>query len=118
MSSNLHSVLDNSEIHVPKDFDTAPNNSYLTRNQLGGLDWASIYFVEPVLNRTPITGVPPTEVSGDRYIVEGAGVPNPDWDGALINDIVEFDGSSWISLSAEGGMMCYSLGMLHFMGLI
>lgn len=120
MSSNLHSVLDNSEIHVPKDFDTAPDNSYLTRNQLGGLDWADIYYLEPVLNRTPITGAPPTEITGDRYIVEGAGVPNPDWDGALINDVVEFDGISWVSLSAEGGMMCYSLvdGLLYGFSLI
>jgi len=42
------------------------------------------------------TQAPPTEVSGDRYILShDGGSPHADWDGASAGDVVEFDGSSW-----------------------
>ena len=45
---------------------------------------------------TDNTVAPPTEVSGDRYILShDGGAPNAAYDGASAGDIVEFDGTSW-----------------------
>ena len=39
MASNEHSSLDNSQLHVPKDFSSAANNTVLTKNNSGSLEW-------------------------------------------------------------------------------
>ena len=41
MASNEHSALDNSQLHVPKDFSSASNNTVLTKNNEGNLSWQS-----------------------------------------------------------------------------
>lgn len=54
---------------------------------------------------TDNTAVPPTEVSGDRYLLDTAGgAPNAAWDGASAGDIVEFNGTSWVATSPTTGM--------------
>lgn len=40
MASNEHSGLDNSQLHVPKDFSTASANTVLTKNGSSALTWA------------------------------------------------------------------------------
>ena len=40
MANNLHSSLDDSQLHVPKGFTDAANNTYLTKNSGGSLVWA------------------------------------------------------------------------------
>tara|TARA_R100001015_G_C4632372_1_gene195845 strand:+ start:1054 stop:1680 length:627 start_codon:yes stop_codon:yes gene_type:complete len=40
MASNEHSTLAESQLHNPKGFSTASNNSYLTKNSAGSLSWA------------------------------------------------------------------------------
>lgn len=54
------------------------------------------------------TAAPPTEVSGDRYILDetGGGV-HANWDGASANDIVEFDGTNWVATTPEEGFVTY-----------
>lgn len=50
------------------------------------------------------TAVPPTEVSGDRYVLShDGGAPNAAWDGASAGDIVEFNGTSWIATTPTAG---------------
>ena len=39
MASNEHSLLSNSNLHVPKDFSTATNNTILTKDASGNLAW-------------------------------------------------------------------------------
>tara|TARA_Y100000592_G_scaffold2155_1_gene3367 strand:- start:11252 stop:12076 length:825 start_codon:yes stop_codon:yes gene_type:complete len=39
--SNLHKNLNNAELHDPKDFSTASNNTYLTKDGSGNLVWAA-----------------------------------------------------------------------------
>ena len=39
MASNEHSSLDNDQLHVPKDFSTAANDTVLTKNSAGALTW-------------------------------------------------------------------------------
>jgi len=53
------------------------------------------------------TAAPPTEVTGDRYILDNTGSSHADWDGANAWDIVEFDGTDWISFSPEEGWTVY-----------
>jgi hypothetical protein len=53
------------------------------------------------------TASPPTEVSGDRYILDTSGTPIAAWDGAAENDIVEFNGSVWVADSPEEGWIAW-----------
>lgn len=51
------------------------------------------------------TAAPPTEVSGDRYVLShDGGSPHANWDGASAGDVVEFDGSSWVAVTPTTGM--------------
>ena len=60
-------------------------------NRVNGLDWQ-----ESVKDIVDNTAAPPTEVSGDRYLLDDtAGGVHADWDGASVNDIVEFNGTTW-----------------------
>lgn len=60
-----------------------------------------------VINIVDNTAVPPTEVSGDRYILDNTGASHADWDGAAAWDIVEFDGASWVAATPEEGWVAY-----------
>jgi hypothetical protein len=50
------------------------------------------------------TLAPPTEVSGDRYILShDGGTPHANYDGADAGDIVEFNGSVWVETNPAVG---------------
>lgn len=53
------------------------------------------------------TAVPPTEVSGDRYILDDTGASHANWDGAAAFDIVEYDGANWIATTPLEGYIAY-----------
>ena len=63
-----------------------------------------------VIARVDNTAAPPTEVSGDRYLLDATGASHADWDGAAANDIVQFDGSSWVATTPAEGWIVYSDG--------
>lgn len=57
------------------------------------------------------TLAPPTEVEGDRYILDTTeGDVNAAWDGASPNDIVEFDGTSWVATTPTDGTRTFNEG--------
>jgi hypothetical protein len=56
-----------------------------------------------VLDYVDNTAVPPTEVLGDRYILDDTGASNAAWDGAAALDLVEFDGAVWVVKAVESG---------------
>lgn len=59
---------------------------------------------DSVLSIADCTAAPPSESTGDRYIVDDtAGSVHADWDGAAKEDIVEFDGSLWVSTTPTEG---------------
>ncbi len=63
---------------------------------------------DPVINVVDCTQAPPTEVSGDRYVIDNTGgTVHANWDGASKNDIVDFNGSTWDSFSPEEGWLTY-----------
>jgi hypothetical protein len=63
-----------------------------------------------VIARVDNTAAPPTEVSGDRYLLDATGASHANWDGAAANDIVEFDGASWVATTPTEGWIVYSDG--------
>ena len=72
-----------------------------TRALVNGLEWqdSALDYI------TDNTVAPPTEVSGDRYILShDGGAPNAAWDGASAGDIVEFNGTSWVATTPTTGM--------------
>ena len=70
---------------------------------LAGWEWQNSS-LDYITNNTLFA--PPTEVSGDRYVLSAdGGTPNPAWDGASAGDIVEFDGSVWVATTPTVGMI-------------
>jgi hypothetical protein len=61
-----------------------------------------------VINIVDNTQAPPTEVSGDRYILDNTGASHADWDGAAGNSIVEFNGTSWVATTPTEGWVVYN----------
>ena len=50
------------------------------------------------------TVVPPTEVSGDRYVLShDGGTPHAQWDGAAAGDVVQFSGAVWTKVTPSVG---------------
>lgn len=60
-----------------------------------------------VIDVVDCTAVPPTEVSGDRYILDTTGAVNAAWDGAAQNDLVVFNGSTWDAQTPSEGWVAY-----------
>ncbi len=61
-----------------------------------------------VINRVDNTAAPPTEVSGDRYLLDNTGSSHGDWDGAAGNDIVEYNGTTWDATTPTEGWIVYN----------
>jgi len=53
------------------------------------------------------TSAPPTEVLGDRYMLDNTGASHADWDGASGNDLVEFNGTTWDAETPEEGWVAF-----------
>jgi hypothetical protein len=60
---------------------------------------------DSVLGRTDGNNAPPSENTGDRYIIYdgGGSVVHADWDGASFNDICTFDGVTWVARTPNEG---------------
>ena len=104
---------DNTQLVPTIWVDTSANTSYILTdvtatiatwlkmadNQLGDAQ-------NSVLSIATSTSAPPTEVLGDRYILSTDGAPNAAWDGAAQEDIVQFDGATWVALTPTEGTFC------------
>lgn len=60
-----------------------------------------------VIDLVDNTVAPPTEVSGDRYILDFTGSSHANWDGAAAGSIVEFNGTTWIATTPIEGWIAY-----------
>lgn len=80
-----------------QDLETKIENVESTTNNFEWQASAKDYIVDN-------TAVPPTEVSGDRYVLShDGGAPHANWDGASAGDIVEFNGTSWVAVTPTLG---------------
>jgi len=108
---NDHKSIENSQIHPPKDFVTASDGDTLRRNLNAELEWSSNPWKLSVLDLADINAAPPTEVDGDRYILieVASSVVDSGWDGAAINDIVEYseDQDNWGNYTPSEGDTLY-----------
>ena len=94
--------------------DTAGNKAYLLVDVTGSVaTWSvctgtsvSLDAQASVLSIATATAAPPTETTGARYIIGATGSPHANWDGALNNDIVEFDGARWVATTPTEGTLC------------
>lgn len=65
-------------------------------------------FKAPAINYVDCTAAPPSEVEGDRYILDDtAGTVNAGWDGASKLDLVTFTGGVWVAETPEEGWFIY-----------
>ena len=105
---NLHKDLPDDQIHEAKGHSTASNNTYLKKNHEGSSEWLSEYWLEPVLGVVSGASAPPTESTGNRYILTGASF-HANWDSPAQHEIVEFNGTSWVGIAAVDGMRAVDL---------
>lgn len=105
---NLHKDLAEDQLHEAKGFTTASNNTYLKKNHEGSSEWLSEYWLQPVLGVVTGASAPPTESSGDRYILTGSSF-DAGWDSPSQHEIVEYNGTSWIGIAAVDGMRVVDL---------
>ena len=65
---------------------------------------------QSVIARVDNTAAPPTEVSGDRYLLDATGTSDHNWDFASVNQIVEFNGTTWDASAPSEGWIVYNDG--------
>lgn len=108
------SAPDSSDYQFPRGtvwLDSSTSHFYwLSDNSTNDAVWQDISQAlygdaqESVLSIADCTAVPPTEVLGDRYILdETGGAVNAAWDGATKKDIVQFNGATWQSYTPNEG---------------
>lgn len=111
MPRNNHVELENSQIHPPRDFSDASSGDVMRKNLNDELEWSSNPWKLSVLDLADINATPPSENDGDRYIVieVASTVADADWDGAVINDIVEYSSTSgvWANYTPSEGDTLY-----------
>ena len=73
MSSNQHRNLTGSALHNPKGFDSADESTYLTKDSNGSIYFAKVLRLPNALNVVSGQSAPPTEVSGDVYLIDTTG---------------------------------------------
>ena len=100
---NLHKDLPEDQLHEAKGFTTASNNTYLKKNHDGSSEWLGEYWLEPVLGVVTGSSAPPTSSTGDRYILTGSSF-HEGWYSPAQHEIVEYNGSSWVGITAVDGM--------------
>jgi len=110
-ANNNHKTIQNDQIHPPLDFATGDPGDTMRKNLNSELEWSSDGFLPPVLDQVDINLSPPTEVDKDRYIVIEltSTVANSDWDGPIVNDIVEFSSTTgvWAARTPIEGDIVY-----------
>ena len=104
---------DNSYVVPTLWVDTTGNTAYVLTDVTTGIaTWLKLSDNQlgdaqnSVLSIAVSTDPPPTESTGDRYILDTSGAPNAAWDGAAQEDIVEFDGATWVATTPDEGMFC------------
>jgi len=95
---NAHAGLPNREIHPPRGFDTAANDTHLDKDIHGYINWQRILSQQPVTAFISLASTV-TPSDGLRYIVTGTTsmASSSAFGGAAPNSIVEY-----ITLDPDG----------------
>jgi len=108
MASNLHKDLDNGQLHVPLNYSSSSPETTLKNTLIGTYSWDKTWFLSPILEFVTGASPPPTTVLNDRYVLTGALI-HADWDGASQNDVVQYNGTIWVNMTALEGMVAVDL---------
>ena len=111
MASNEHSSLENDQLHVPKDFSTAANDTVLTKNSSGSLTWH-----DDTVRRTHFVRVAGllSKSTTDEYAPTYAGGTQHSFDTVVTNPTVDAQESV-----AHAQLYCTRAGYVNsFTGLI
>jgi len=104
----LHkNITDSEEIHNPKWFSGANNGDYAFKNEKGELENIDELVLPTALDFVDGSLTPPTENTGDIYVLSSGASLHADWDGVSLQDWVRFDGDSWNSITPQKGSLCY-----------
>ena len=93
----------------------ATEDFYILRNNTANaaqwekLSSSTTDFYDDVLSIADATLSPPSEIVGARYILDRSTPVHADWDGAIGDDVVQYDGATWISTTPSSGGFCYVL---------
>ena len=73
MSSNRHRNMTGEQLHNPKGFDSASNNTTMVKDGSGSVLWTAQTDLPQALNIVSPQSAPPTENSGDVYLMDTTG---------------------------------------------
>ena len=73
MSSNRHRNMTGEQLHNPKGFDSASNNTTMVKDGSGSVLWTEQTDLPQALNIVSPQSAPPTENSGDVYLMDTTG---------------------------------------------
>jgi hypothetical protein len=107
MSSNLHVNLDEANKHTPKGFDSAVNNTFLTKDESGLSTYKERMMLDKAINFVDGTLAPPTTANGDIYVLTGSGTVEAGWGGADFDDWVIFQNGIAVTITPLAGYLCY-----------
>ncbi len=100
--------VDNLTVTQAVDLDTMESDIATNQSDISALT-TGYSRRKKVIDLVDCTAVPPTEVSGDRYILDfTGGSVHANWDGASKGDIVEFNGTTWDATSPIEGYIAYA----------
>jgi len=107
MAIVIHKNIVDGEIHVPKGFTPANDGDYSWKNELGELEYQDELVLPSALNFVDASLAPPTESTGDIYVLSLGGSVHADWDSVSLKDWVRYDGTTWNSITPQKASLCY-----------
>jgi len=105
--SNLHVNLDEANKHTPKGFDSAVNNTFLTKDEQGLSTYKERMTLDKAINFVDGTIAPPTTANGDVYVLIGSGTVDAGWGSADFDDWVIFQNGIPVKITPLSGYLCY-----------
>jgi hypothetical protein len=105
--SNLHVNLDEANKHTPKGFDSAVNNTFLTKDESGLSTYRERMMLDKAIDFVDGTLAPPTTANGDIYVLTGSGTVEAGWGDADFDDWVIFQNGIAVIITPLSGYLCY-----------
>lgn len=105
--SNLHSELEDSQLHVAKGFASASNGQRPWRNEKSQQSFDNSPILPQALSLVSSYSPPPTEVMNDIYLLSGTAT-HSNWDNSGTNSWTRYDGTTWNGITPNEGDTCYN----------
>ncbi len=108
MAENLHPDIPDSQLHNPKGFAGAGNATFIFKDEKAALVWETRQRLPAALQFVDQTAAPPTEASGDIYVLDGESTAvDAAWDGLAQHDWARYDGTTWLGITPVEPTFCW-----------